>query len=107
MSDDGSYIHWPSRDVHLSLDAIRSVLDPAFAERSAASRITRSRNWGLAVATYRKQRGLRQADVQGLSERQVRRIENGEHTSVTALKTLAAAHGMELRAYLDAVAQAM
>ncbi len=104
VSDDGSYIHWPSKDVHLSLDAIRCVLDPTYGERRAAARIMRSRSWGLAVATLRKQRGLRQSDVQGLSERQLRRIEGGEQASASSLKKLAAAHDMEFGAYLDALA---
>ncbi len=107
VSDDGAYIHWPSRDVHLSLETIRCVLAPAYAERRAVARLTRSRNWGLAIAAFRKQRGMRQADVSGLSERQVRRIESGEHTSVSALRKLAAAHGMELNAYLHALAEAI
>jgi len=105
VSDDGSYIHWPSGDVHLSLDTIRRLLDPRYGERCDAARIARGRSWGVAVATLRKHCGLRQSDIVGLSERQVRRIENGEHTSVSALKKLAATHDMELSAYLDAVAK--
>ena len=105
VSEDGSYIHWPSRDVHLSLAAIRCVLDPTYGERRAASRIARGREWGVAVAKLRKECGLRQVDIEGLSERQLRRIESGEHTSSSSLKKLAAAHRMEFSTYLDEVAR--
>ena len=104
VSDDGSYIHWPSKDVHLSLDAIRSVIDPTYGHKCAAANLARSRNYGFAVATLRKQHGLRQADVAGLSERQVRRIESGEQASVSALKKLAVAHDLEFGDYLDVLA---
>jgi hypothetical protein len=43
----------------------------------------------------------------GLWERKVRRIELGECTKVDTLKLFAKAHGMELDAYLDAVASAI
>jgi len=104
LSSDGSYIHWPSKDVHLSMDAIRCAIDPAYREQRAAAQMTRLNNWGVAVSAFRKRRGLRQCDVPGLSERQVRRIERGEQATLSALKKLAAAHGMELEEYLSAVA---
>ncbi|HZY60600.1 MAG TPA: DUF2442 domain-containing protein, partial [Candidatus Binataceae bacterium] len=28
IAEDGSFIWWPSRDIHLDLDAIKSVVDP-------------------------------------------------------------------------------
>jgi transcriptional regulator with XRE-family HTH domain len=52
----------------------------------------------------RQQYQLKQSDIAGLSERQVRRIESGEGTKVATLELLAKAQGMELSTYLDAVA---
>ena len=60
--------------------------------------------FGEAVAAFRKQCGLKQADIQGLSERQVRRIEKGERTKVDTLGILARSHGLSLKAYLDKIA---
>jgi pyrroloquinoline quinone (PQQ) biosynthesis protein C len=48
--------------------------------------------------------GLKQSEIQGLSERQVRRIEKGEGTTYEALRRLAAAHGMDLEPYLRELA---
>ncbi len=60
------------------------------------------------IATLRKQYKLHQSDIIGLSERQVRRIEQGYGcTKVDTLRLFAKAHGMELDAYLDAVADAI
>jgi hypothetical protein len=42
-----------------------------------------------------------------LSDRQVRRIEKGEATKADTLRLFAEAHGMDLDAYLDAVASAI
>ena len=38
LSSDGSYIHWPSKDVHLSMDAVRCAIDPVYKEQRAAVR---------------------------------------------------------------------
>jgi hypothetical protein len=39
----------------------------------------------------------------GSTERQVRRIENGEGMTFQSLRRLAAAHGLDLKKYLDEV----
>lgn len=106
VSDDGSYIHWPEADIHLDLSAIRSVVDPNWRDECAARTVAHNRTFGQRVAALRRSTGLRQTDVAGLSERQVRRIEGGEAPTADALRLLAAAHGLELAAYLDAVAHA-
>jgi hypothetical protein len=48
--------------------------------------------------------GLKQSQIKGLSERQVRRIEKGEGTSYEALRCLASAHRMDLEGYLRELA---
>ena len=104
VSDDGSYIHWRSQDVHVDLDAILSVLDTAYGDTCAAARLAHHKTLGQAVAALRRRQGLRQAEVAGLSDRQVRRIETGGRATVPALKRLAAAHRMGLDEYLNALA---
>lgn len=105
IADDGSYIHWPESDVHLDLDSIRSVLDPAWGAKCQAARLAYDKAYGAAIATLREERGLRQRDISGLSERQVRRIEAGEGLTASALAYLAEAHGMKLDEYLQALAE--
>lgn len=104
IADDGSYLHWPASDVHLDLDSIRSVIDPGHRKHSRRMTVLHDRTYGKAIAEYRKRKGLRQADIPGLSERQVRRIETGGRVTSAALASLAKAHGLELRTYLDAIA---
>jgi hypothetical protein len=104
VSADGSHLHWPLADVHIDLESIRCAADPEAHARSARAAALHNRLYGRAVAEYRKRRGLRQADVSGLSERQVRRIEQGGLLTRAALESFANAHGLSLRAYLDAIA---
>jgi len=92
-------------DIHLDLDSVRSALDPDFRDQRAAQRVKHDVNFGKAIATLRQEQGLRQSDIAGLSERQLRRIERGARASVSALRSLAASHDLDLNDYLNAVAK--
>ncbi|MBI5488784.1 MAG: hypothetical protein HY905_15725 [Deltaproteobacteria bacterium] len=106
VADDGSYISWPSADVHLDIEAVRVALDPAARDRALHQKLVHDRRFGLAVAKLREVKGLRQSGVGGVSARQLRRIEAGEFfPRLDTLKRMAAAHGMKLAEYLDALAQ--
>jgi len=104
VDEDGSYIHWPGPDIHVDLDAIRAALDPESRAKAEAAKITRDERYGAAIAKLRVAMSLKQADIRGLSERHVRRIEKGEGTTSEALRRLAEAHGMSLDEYLREVA---
>jgi hypothetical protein len=104
IAEDGSFIWWPSADIHLDLDAIKSVVDPVWRRKSERLRRTHGREYGAAIAALRKERGLKQTEVPGISERQLRRIEQSGAVSVRTLKQLAEAYGMALEDYLNAVA---
>lgn len=104
IDDDGSFIHWPGSDIHLDLDAIRAAKDPKARARAIANRARHDERYGAAIAKLRIASGLRQSEIEGLSERQVRRIEKGAGTSTAALSRLAAAHRMTLNEYLKSVA---
>ena len=105
LSSEGSYIHWPEADVHIDLDAVRYLKDDMWREKKDRERLMSDIRFGEAVAAFRKQCGLKQADIQGLSERHVRRIEKGERTKVDTLGILARSHGLSLKAYLDKIAE--
>lgn len=108
ISEYGTYIHWPASDVHLDLDTILMVTDPARRAAAELERIAHDEAFGAAVRAVREERGIRQSDVPGLSERQVRRIERGESApTVDALEALAAAHGLDADAYLEEVVERM
>lgn len=104
IADDGSFIWWPAQDIHLDLDAVRNAIDPAWRRKSERLRHTHGREYGAAIAALRKERGLKQTEVAGISERQLRRIERSGAISLRTLKQLADAHGMTLDNYMDAVA---
>ena len=104
VDEDGSYIHWPGPDIHIDLDAIRVAIDPEARARAATARALHDSRYGAAITRLRLANGLKQSDIEGLSERQVRRIEKGEGTTSEALRRLAAAHHMNLEKYLKEVA---
>ena len=106
VSQDGAYVHWPVGDVHLDLDSIRRRTDPDWAQKKRVEELQANATAGGAIAAVRRLAKLRQADIPGLSERQVRRIEGGEGTTLSALKRLAAAHGADLNTYIERVAEA-
>lgn len=105
IDEDGSYIHWPGPDIHLDLETIRAVIDPSVRQRALIEKLRHERRYGQAIATFRAAKGLKQSEIDSLSERQVRRIEKGAATSYAALDKLARAHGMNLSDYLDELAR--
>ena len=108
IADDGSYLYWESADIHLDLDAFRCATDPEWKQKFEALKSNHNQVFGKAIASLRKQHKLRQSDIIGLSDRQVRRIEQGDgSTKVDTLRLFAQAHGMELDTYLDAVVSAI
>ena len=104
VDEDGSYIHWPHPDIHIDLDAIRVAIDPEERAKAQAAKALHDGRYGAAIAKLRLEKNLKQTDIEGLSERQVRRIEKGEGTTYEALRRLAAAHQMDLEEYLREVA---
>lgn len=110
IDEDGSYLYWPQADVHLDLDAIRTAtcarIAPAYREAALRKKLTHDRRYGAAIARLRREKGLKQSAIAGLSERQVRRIERGEGVTSKALQRLAAAHGVGLGGSLEQIAEA-
>lgn len=101
IASDGSYLHWPTPDVHLDLDALRYVIDPGARHEADARRLLHDKRFGKAVTELRKDRGLAQDDVKGVSARHLRRIEEGESMPrLATLRRIAEAHGLPLNEYL-------
>ena len=107
IDEDGSYLHWPVPDIHIDLDVIRAAIDPEWRAQLLAEKLTHDRRYGAAIAELRLSKGLKQSEIPGLSERQLRRIERGAGTSYESLRRLAEAHGMKLDVYLEVVAAAL
>jgi hypothetical protein len=107
VSPSGSRVRWAKADIDLNLDAIRERADPHTRRENQARMRQEARRMAKAIRMLREEHGLTQADVPGLSERQVRRLELGAtvpHTSTLA--KLARAHRLSVDEYLAALARA-
>jgi transcriptional regulator with XRE-family HTH domain len=61
-----------------------------------------------AIRRVREAAGILQSKMEGLTDRQLRRIEQGESRATSAAITaLAAAHGLDANAYMERLAKAM
>ena len=91
IDEDGSFLHWPHDDIHIDIDTLEYHTNPVYRKKADLKRLQYNQKFGDFLKRLRKETGLRQSDIPGLSARQVRRIENGE-TPVTAgaLEKLAA-----------------
>lgn len=108
VSTDGAYIRWPELDVDIDLETIRVVRDPELREEFQKRRLDDEQRMGRAIRALRIEDELRQRDIEGISTRQVRRIEKGEVRPRTdTLRHFAKAHGLSLNEYLNRLAEAM
>jgi len=105
IAADGSHIAWTDLDIHLDLESFRCAADPEYGRKYQYQKMHASAEFGSAVARVRKKRGFRQTDFTGLSERQIRRIENGDNTSIEALRRIAVAYDLDVNDYLNIVAE--
>ncbi len=87
-------------------EQLRGIIDPT--TLVAAQRRSREFNvrYGAAIRCLREEHGHTQADIKGIADRHLRRVEHGQ-TAVTSsvLKALAAAHHMSLSDYLAELAE--
>lgn len=106
IDEDGSFLYWPHVDVHLGWEQCLQAIDPV-AALAAQDRTTEfNTRYGAAVRRLRAEHGLTQADIHGLTERHLRRVEKGQCTASKAtLNALAAAHGFSLAEYMKEVAK--
>jgi hypothetical protein len=105
VSRTGSRLHWDDGDVDLDLDAIRQYADPEVRKEAESKYRADAVRYGMAIRKLREQRGLRQNQIPGLSDREVRRLEQGvvlPHAET--LKKLAAAHACTVDEYMSALA---
>jgi hypothetical protein len=108
IDPDGSFIYWPDLDVHLGWNQFLQAVDPAELHRTQQRSAGFNRRYGAAIRKLREGSSIRQAGVEGLTERQLRRIEQGECKATTgALNALATAHGLDVNAYMEELTKAM
>jgi transcriptional regulator with XRE-family HTH domain len=106
VSESGSRIHWDEGDVDLGLDAFLVHADAAYRAKKEREVRGEARRYAAAIRKLRKEKGLKQSEISGLSEREVRRLESGERMpQYASLEKLARAHGMGIDAYVAALAR--
>lgn len=100
LDTSGSYLHWPEADLHLGPSQMLQAVDPMYLadveiQRYAMEKIS------LALLEMREERELKQTEISGLSERQVRRLENEESRfTVDAAKRYAETFALSLEELL-------
>ncbi len=108
VDQDGSFIHWPGPDIHLGWTQFLQAACPEELQKARQQTEGFNSRYGEAIRKLRLAAGIPQSRVEGLTERQVRRIEQGEcRATAAALKSLAAAHGLDSNHYMDQIAKAM
>jgi hypothetical protein len=108
IDPDGSFIHWPDIDVHLGWNQFLQAVEPAELHKAQQRSADFNRRYGAAIRKLREKAGIPQAKVEGITERQLRRIEQGEcRATMNALRDLAKAHGLEVNTYMEKLANAM
>jgi Helix-turn-helix domain len=108
IDPDGSFIYWPDLDVHLGWNQFLQAVDPEELRKAQQRSEGFNKRYGAAIRKLREAAGLSQSKVEGITERQLRRIEQGECRATSrALTALAKAHGLEVNAYMERLARAM
>lgn len=101
----GRFMSWPDRAIDMRWSHLKAIIHPMSAIEGQQRSRAFNRRYGGAIRDLRQASGILQSGVAGLSPRNLRRIEHGEiRATSSALGALARAHGMELAAYLDALA---
>jgi hypothetical protein len=107
IDPDGSFIHWSELDIHLGWNQFLQAVDPAELRKAQQRSAGFNARYGAAIRKVREAAGILQAKIEGLTERQLRRIEQGECRATTAaLSALAKAHGLSMNDYMERLANA-
>lgn len=106
IDEDGRFLHWPHADVHLGWTHFQHIIDPASVLATAEKTDKYNVRYGAAIRAIRESHGLKQADILGITDRQLRRVEHGQQAaSKGMLEALAKAHSLTLEEYVDRLAK--
>ncbi len=108
VDPDGSFVYWPKFDAHLGWNQFLQIVDPTEHRKAQQKSEGFNERYGAAIRKLREAAGISQAKIEGLTERQLRRIERGEfRATASALTKLARAHGLSPEEYLENLARAL
>ncbi len=108
IDEDGSFVYWPKLDVHLGWEQFLQASNPAEALKARQRSADFNRCYGRAIRKLRNEMRLSQAQVAGLTARQISRIEKGEcRATSSALAKLAVAHQLSANEYMEKLARSV
>ena len=108
IDEDGSYVYWNCVDLYVDLEDFKAAVDLEFKEKLLIENLEYSKSFGKAISAVRKAHKLTQKEINGISDRHLRRIENeGQQPTLKVLKKLALSHGLDLEDYLAEVNEAL
>lgn len=101
----GSYLYWPDRDLYLGPSQMLQAVDPEFVSEAEIRRY-QMENVSQALFDMRNDRRLKQAEISGLSERHVRRLEREQvRLTVEAANKYARALQLTLAEFMDELSE--
>lgn len=101
----GSFLYWPDLDLHIGASQMLQAVDPTYLADVEIERYTMA-SVSQALQAMRVERDLRQTDIEGLSERHVRRLEKERaRLTVDAAEKLARAFGQDLGGFLNELSE--
>jgi hypothetical protein len=96
LDNDGSYIHWPTGDIHLDLDSFKIKLDENYKKKVLKENLKFQKDLGAKLKNLRLSKGLLQKDFT-LSPKTISRYEHGEEIpTYKALEKIAKAYKMDI-----------
>lgn len=108
IDEDGSFVYWPRLDVHLGWEQFEQILYPEAARKAQQKCRAFNVLYGKAIQYVREQAGLKQSDIPGMSEKQVRRVEKGEcRLTSNGIDAFSEAHNLSPNEYLKTLAAAL
>jgi len=106
IDEDGSFIYWPEFDLHLGWAQLQQLINPEAALKASQKSQEFNKRYGRAVQKIREQAGIKPSDIPGISEKQLRRIENGEcRLTSNAIEVLSQAHKLAPNEYMTKLAE--
>jgi hypothetical protein len=108
IDEDGSFIYWPQLDAHLGWAQLQQLVNPEAALKAFQKSHAFNRRYGEAARIVREQAGLERSEIPGMSEKQLRRIENGEcRLTSNAIEVLSQALKLAPNDYMQKLAEAL
>lgn len=101
LDEDGSRLRWSELDLDLGVSSLLQAVDPASLAEAEIERMA-VEDTGEALRAMREERGLRQRDIPGLGQRQVRRLEKSTSRLTSgAARSYAEAFDLPVASFLE------